>query len=947
VTVDLQTDSEGKISLGDLKDIYQVSASSPGFMPQAWNLTKPGVTYPPVLQGSTREVLYVPLSGDAPDKATDAGSLLEMRQGVYTADRSDALALEDGYLTLSGLSAGDYLLHMKATGQQITVCVTDGEATGGYVASAHRILETPAPAVLQIQQVKTDSGGLEVLVGGANEFTRVHVVSTRFLPDRYAYQQFNVTRPPYAMAWNLNQGYALYTSGRQIGDEFRYVLERRFAEKFPGNMLERPSLLLNPWSFEETQAAQDAASSGEAPAAISPPKPSEQPSPARTAEIGESMPVIPFSPSFDFLDGESSAIYNLKPDANGLVAVPAEALQGRGFVQIVATDPFATVSSYATLPAQAWTPRDQRLAKALDPAKSLVEQKRIQVLETGTELKVSLTGEANVQVYDSVPSVMALFMTLNGDAKLAEFSFLSRWPSLSDAEKRTKFSTYESHELNLFLYHKDRAFFDAVVRPYLANKYQKTFIDQWLLEEDLKGYLDPWKFGQLNVVEKILLARRIPEAQAVVSPFVRDALDMLPPNPERFNTLFMTALYGGALGSRAGLEVHDLDSTYSAAIDFADESDMIIAGKEVEFAVGAGGFGGGGRGASQAPPGNGGFDPTEGLDTNGNGTDFFNAGEARPEKKMEEKAKRRAVEADSDGIRSGREDRPQALPELVDSKGNRQFNFATGGAANLAKEEAFLGLAFDGYRALYRAPEKTKPLLENDYYKLPTGQANSALIPVNAFWGDYAEANPAKPFVSGNLAEAASNFTEAMLALAVLDLPFESPKHEQGSADGFFTLKAGGAAIAFYKDIDAAPAVAETPVLVSQNFFRQDDRFRYEGNQQFDKFVTGEFLTGVVYGCQVTATNPASTPLQIEVLHQIPAGALPVGSGRYTKSERLGLDAYSTARLEYFFYFPQAGTFTHFPVHVSQNGQLLAHAEPASMAAVEVPTTTDTTSWAG
>ncbi len=159
VTVDLQTDREGKIVLGDLQDIYQVNASSPGFMAQSWYLRNGSVTYPPVLQGSTREALYVPLSGDAPDKAKDAASLLEMHQGVYVADRSDALALEDGYLTLTGLTAGDYLLRMKPTGQQIRVQLTDGAASGGFVASAHRILETPAPAVLQIQQVKTDSGG--------------------------------------------------------------------------------------------------------------------------------------------------------------------------------------------------------------------------------------------------------------------------------------------------------------------------------------------------------------------------------------------------------------------------------------------------------------------------------------------------------------------------------------------------------------------------------------------------------------------------------------------------------------------------------------------------------------------------------------------------------------------------------------------------------------------
>ena len=38
-----------------------------------------------------------------------------------------------------------------------------------------------------------------------------------------------------------------------IGDEYRYILDRKYAKKFPGNMLERPSLLLNPWAVRSTE----------------------------------------------------------------------------------------------------------------------------------------------------------------------------------------------------------------------------------------------------------------------------------------------------------------------------------------------------------------------------------------------------------------------------------------------------------------------------------------------------------------------------------------------------------------------------------------------------------------------------------------------------------------------------------------------------------------------
>ena len=45
----------------------------------------------------------------------------------------------------------------------------------------------------------------------------------------------------------------LYSAGRAIGDESRYILDRRYARKFPGNPLARPGLLLNPWDKRSTE----------------------------------------------------------------------------------------------------------------------------------------------------------------------------------------------------------------------------------------------------------------------------------------------------------------------------------------------------------------------------------------------------------------------------------------------------------------------------------------------------------------------------------------------------------------------------------------------------------------------------------------------------------------------------------------------------------------------
>jgi len=65
---------------------------------------------------------------------------------------------------------------------------------------------------------------------------------------------------------------------------------------------------------------------------------------------------------------------------------------------------------------------------------------------------------------------------------------------------------------------------------------------------------------------------------------------------------------------------------------------------------------------------------------------------------------------------------------------------------------------------------------------------------------------------------------------------------------------------------------------------------------------------------------------------QIPNGAIPISIGKMnrrvnikcvlnsfrTKTELVHLDGFQTYVAEYFFYFPAAGSFGHYPMHVSQ-----------------------------
>ena len=94
------------------------------------------------------------------------------------------------------------------------------------------------------------------------------------------------------------------------------------------------------------------------------------------------------------------------------------------------------------------------------------------------------------------------------------------------AEKRAKYSEYSCHELNLFVYFKDRPFFDTVVKPYISCKRTQTFVDHWLLGHDLTAYLAFHQLEKLNSAELALLCGRVHGAAAALAATLKDRTEV-------------------------------------------------------------------------------------------------------------------------------------------------------------------------------------------------------------------------------------------------------------------------------------------------------------------------------------------------------------------------------------------------------------------------------------
>ncbi len=885
----LQTDTEGRVHLGKLEGIEWIRASEAGENPSSWHLVGDRRRHPANFHGRTGEVIQIPYVGSTAKEPRLSYTLLERRGGTWVANHKDAVQVHDGFLKITGIPSGDYDLFLKESGTKMAIRLTKGEAEDGFLLSENRILEVKEEFPLHIRRVDMDESAVQVQLGNASASARVHVFGTRFMPSFDGFSHLVYGGLPEPRRIRLNRPESQYVEGRNIGDEYRYILDRKYAEKFPGNMLKRPEVLLNPWSIRKTETTRDDARGGDQFASAAPSQEMREMA-AFGDEVSEKIREHFSNP--DFLAETTALLLNLKPDENGGVTINRNDLGAHTQIRVIAVDLFNTVCREIALPDTEMKTRDLRLIQHLAPDAHFTEQKQISAIRAGETFRVTDITTTEFEVYDSLEKVYDLLVTMSQDDTLQEFWFIPDWSEMDDAEKQEKYSEFACHEFSFFLFHKDLEFFARVIRPYLRNKKDKTFMDHWLLEDDLTRYLEPWAFSQLNIVEQILLARRGPGEKDQIARHVKDRFDMIPPDVDAYNWLFDTALKGRAFDEdEFGFEAAKEDVSLRGSRAQMDAMIAITSDSEADE------------------------------------LDFDMALEAEDEKS-----------ARSLGI------------SMLRSSGERMK------AKKMRKspaKQAFAPPRRDERRAarqFFQKLDKTKEWVENNYYQLPIEEQNADMITVNAFWNDFARfvsvQEQGMPFLSKNFIYATENFSDMMLALSVLDLPFKPGTHEPTVKDVSFILKAGGPMIVCHKEIQPAqPAEEKLPILASQHFFRSNDRYEHVGNERFDKVVADEFLLQTAYGCQVILSNPTSSRQKLRMLLQIPQGAMPLKSGFYTRGMPVTLEPYATQTFDYHFYFPELGRFPHYPVQAAKNEQFVASAAPATFNVVAELSRRDTESW--
>lgn len=1096
IELQARTDAQGRVDLGKLDTIDFVNAVGSGIIVTAYSPKSQDLILSPRLQVPAGQEIRLPLEHAATVLDHKRISILEILNESPIRDHYDKLIIDGGDLVIHGLPPGDFRLKI---GERVTaISVSSGGVKDGLILSKTRIQPLHTPSQPTVALAEAGNGEIRIQLRGAGADTRVSVVGRRYQHWQWGiaadFQPFSPVVSDTLMPGFIGCG---YLTERHLSDEARYILDRRAAMTFPGSLLPRPGLLLNRWTeaelAQEKVSGEDGVIGSGSGLNLNSKRRFEQ------TRAGDFRGDANRSETIcDFLQFPAVVRYDLKPQADGSVTLPLADFTGSQFIQIIATDPFASDSFILPFPANDTPSRDRRIARPFDSQTHYLANRSAAVLRKDAAAAVENVLDADWRAFSTLDDAHQFLFGMTGDDRLREFVFLTGWPDLTEEKKLELLKEHACHEFHLFLARKDTAFFDKFVKPQLAGKPEPQFMDDYLLGRDLGTYLRPYAWQRLNAAEKALLAQATPAARERISRELSLRWQLEAPAPDLETRLFAQTLRGSDLAMQDSLGLarsaygligvayisNKLDKIIIPNIDFENTSveeavdflrlraaeldlnEVDPAKKGVKITI-------------RRPRASGTTDPVgDGADLPLGGTDpgtlrvkelhlrniplglvlkyvcdqtkmrvvvddfsvtLVPATEAgdevftrsfvvppdfaarlsdgeqgeSPSKPIREllqnngivfgydasatlsggtllvtntpseleKIGQMLVSSYPNGARESGVDRfsdsaessdvlpapplPEAaaagisplngtsvdgIPADPAPPGGNRFGLTNGlrsgdQAINRNNIDAILNNPKRRASPRPAFPERTKLWREANYYH-NTKPTDESLIPLNRFWLDLAAWDGKGAFLSPHFNACHTNGNEALMCLALLDLPFKADRPEVRVDGSTLRVKAREPMLLFYKDTRKAENVApESPLLVRQTFSPLEEPFRTVEGRQVENPVTGDFRPGVAYALSLIVTNPTGIGRRIDLLAQIPAGAIPLGGKPATESSIHELEPYGVVTETLAFYFPAAGDFAVYPLHVSENGSVLAHTDARTLRVSNEPAPQDAASW--
>ncbi|CBK25258.2 uncharacterized protein [Blastocystis hominis] len=355
---------------------------------------------------------------------------------------------------------------------------------------------------------------LTIQLYGATPSAHVHVLLKSFYESLMLGNHIrDLNNPSYARN-KLDPVSSLIVNDCKLPEEYDYIQGRKRANRtLPGNMLPPPGLLMNPIKVDETTTKAKEALAGTNFAE----KHEERPG-ACVSKTRDELDVAPKDmkqrDSRETIHVSSRLLPNIQM-VDGKAEIDLSDYKENGCeVEVVAVDEgrfLDTVLFYSGSEDDrvSLMVQQQELEESLDPSKNYTEEKRISVVTA--EEPLSIDSKSEMQVLASLEDVWLLLKVLLDDSRLQQFSFLLSWDRMNEKEKMRLYNKYNCSEVNVFIYFRDRPFFDAYLASSLQLKVEKSFLDVWLTGGDVSRFLQPQFFERLNAFEHALRASLMSE----------------------------------------------------------------------------------------------------------------------------------------------------------------------------------------------------------------------------------------------------------------------------------------------------------------------------------------------------------------------------------------------------------------------------------------------------
>ncbi len=944
---------------------------------------------------------------------------------------ADIANIEPGQYTLISNQGHTHRFQVAATTVPKTNWLTH-DAQAGEIAPIE-------PA--HIQSLSVNDQALELTLDSSTTQTRVHIIASHFRNES-SLDHILHSSPRLNPSTLLSPQRSTWNNGGILSTEQQYIQQRRIEGARLGNMLPEPSLLLQPWELERSSAAaHEQKDKQDISNKIHPESPrvqtiSEEPNSDSTTHFSTA--------SYEFLKHPTQIFANLKPDKSGALTLPIQTLPAYTHYEVIVTDQQSM--DYQSIALGAKTPEtvDLRTENRISLEKNYIPREQIQVLQPDTPLKLNaqlpyqwnaLTSRSDIAHYMGSKQPQSHFQLARD---------FSRWDQFSEQKKKQILTEQGSHELHLFLKLHDTVWFETHVRPVLKNKRHKSFLDLFILDEDLSEYLKPWRFNYLNAAQKALLAHAIPSARdSIVQSLQRD-IDQYesskkPLHPHFYSLLNFTSKHHDEVARKEAeinellakttltdIHIHNKDSLQhvlrdlSQAINFSvilsdsiqtdikiqlerkettglsliesicealnlrtrvyqstfelttfsssNEEQMVVKTLQIHFDLPTAFIG------KQQTYTESQVDITDLLEQCG--VSFPDGGYATWNPNTRSLSVRNTLPnlniinlliqnvtsiSASDGFALEEGTDPLFFGEGLGQNAADHFsapNEPSESAAdqgadpfairdekpNSSRRQRTNSKAKFNQQHLLDAHDKsnTKRWIESYYYR--QNWKDPLAIRTNLFWLDLAKASDLQQFFSPHFYLCQTSINESLLACALMKLPYSNQAIKEEITEDSITISTKQPCIIVYEDVTEVVSHQDDSLATHVQFFTKQtfEATRYSNKNKEE--VTGEFQKSKIYVMSIKVSNLSSSSKTLQIFSSLPAGAIPASTAG-TQTNRASMESYGHHEIIREFYFPHTGTFSVYPIQISQNERLIHTSKSRQCHVVDSVETSENASW--